>query len=82
MTVEYEYTLYAEDGRKTTGKRSKPFTLNELKEMVKGRIEILPGLSAENLLVVCEDGAYRFGLNAAMPRYFGPVLVADSKLVD
>ena len=83
--TEYEYTLYAENGDIKTGSRSSPFELEELQEMVGGRIEIIPTKSLPfkgKVFVVCEDGLFTCKRNAVLPQFYGAVLVANNKLID
>lgn len=83
----YEYIIYAEDGSFSRNNRDGPFTLEELRTIVGGRIEILPakipGIKGyKNVYVVCEDGIYKYGPNKNLPQFYGPVLLADKKLIN
>jgi len=82
--AEYEYNLYAENGDITTGTRKTPFDLDELQEFVGGNIEIIAGKSLPfkgKVFVVCEDGLYKYKRNSVLPQFYGPVLIANKKLV-
>ncbi len=83
---EYQYILYDEDGTFYTNQRETPFTLEELQSIVGGRVEILPakvpGIKGyKNVYVVCEDGIYKYKPNVSLPEFYGPVLLADKKLI-
>jgi hypothetical protein len=84
--AECEYTIYAENGAAIINYRSSPFSLQELQEIVGGRIEILPvkipGIKGfDNVYVVCEDGIYKCKPNKIFPQFYGPVLFTNKKLV-